>query len=644
MEPVLTKQTETSIDQSTTNDRPSTISSLAIKSIGEPPRLISSPSNQSSTKPPGLISSDCNVVKLVSSEPQIEELDKRLPNVLPVYDSIALNEEVVSVNLTGSTTEIGTERNVESNAEGHTKGIVERDTEGNTQSNPEGNRESKPNLTVKERPAEMAGLDGQGSQKSLNSQTMSANDNKDLLDSNEKPIGAQWSRELGNADSLFFFDKYFLRGADDHAESLLQDCVPSTFGDHHSDSRLINEHPVDSMFKFDDDPADHKPSTTELNYYSSQYQTNLNCFDQSPQQPQYQPPTQANLYSHFLHSFSPFDYTHIHQHNGDGQLVGSPQQLNSSSTTVTYSNGSLQPISHHYAFKSSSEETDCGSQPSTQHFYPTSHPSSLHSSNFSSSFNDLSSCDNSFNFTPNFHLTNTPIYRSGLAPHPMSALFDTDAGCIQERVQEEPKDADLSADQLKAKLVKQEHLDEFNIRNSLDLVNSNHDHYMDAFPTNEHVVMSSHHPRLETPHASAVQHSSAGGFYSSDFRAEPKLAKTAHPMTASIQLSASSIVNGNKKLISLKEAANVKLEKVKIERANGMKIYYFKCSLCTYQTNTSQSMKDHLYCIHCKAKNNYKCNICQQTFGWKNNAQRHMRRKHKIEDQTTKREAIITLV
>jgi hypothetical protein len=99
-----------------------------------------------------------------------------------------------------------------------------------------------------------------------------------------------------------------------------------------------------------------------------------------------------------------------------------------------------------------------------------------------------------------------------------------------------------------------------------------------------------------------------------------------------------------KKFITLHEAANVKLEKVKIERANGMKIYYFKCSLCNYQTNTSQSMKDHLYCIHCKAKNNYKCNICHQTFGWKNNAQRHMRRKHKIEDQTTKREAIITLI
>ena len=99
-----------------------------------------------------------------------------------------------------------------------------------------------------------------------------------------------------------------------------------------------------------------------------------------------------------------------------------------------------------------------------------------------------------------------------------------------------------------------------------------------------------------------------------------------------------------KKFITLKEAVNVKLKKVKIERANGMKIYYFKCSFCSYQTNTSQSMKDHLYCIHCKSKNNYRCNICQQTFGWKNNAQRHMRRKHKIEDQTTKREAIITLI
>lgn len=106
----------------------------------------------------------------------------------------------------------------------------------------------------------------------------------------------------------------------------------------------------------------------------------------------------------------------------------------------------------------------------------------------------------------------------------------------------------------------------------------------------------------------------------------------------------SMLLDTSKKIITLHEAANVKLEKVKIERANGMKIYYFKCSLCDYQTNTSQSMKDHLYCIHCKAKNNYKCNICHQTFGWKNNAQRHMRRKHKIEDQTTKREAIITLI
>lgn len=102
--------------------------------------------------------------------------------------------------------------------------------------------------------------------------------------------------------------------------------------------------------------------------------------------------------------------------------------------------------------------------------------------------------------------------------------------------------------------------------------------------------------------------------------------------------------NSPKKFITLQEAAHIKFDKVKLERSNGLSIYYFKCSLCPYKTNTSQSMKDHLYCIHCKAKHNYKCNICLQTFGWKNNAQRHMRRKHQIGDQTKKREAIITLI
>ena len=99
-----------------------------------------------------------------------------------------------------------------------------------------------------------------------------------------------------------------------------------------------------------------------------------------------------------------------------------------------------------------------------------------------------------------------------------------------------------------------------------------------------------------------------------------------------------------RKVVTLNEAMNMDLKKVKIERANGMKIYYFKCPMCEYQTNTSQSMNDHLYCIHCEMKDNYICNICQQKFGWKNNAQRHMRKKHKIADPIAKRKAIITLV
>lgn len=617
-------------------------------SIGDPPKLISSPisspSNQSSSlaKPPRLISSHHPATKQVSppNQPTIEELEHRLQSGLPaatVYDSIAFNEEeVVSQNLI--------------------------DCALTTENSKPLNTESGSNLAT-DQEMSATGLSDQFD----NQTSMAANGNGCLLDAKPGQIGgSQWSRDLANPDSAYLFDKYFLRGADDASESLLQECVQSTFGDHHSDCNLINSQP-DSLFKFDEDASDHKPSPTELNYYSSQYQSNPNCFGQTlEQQPAYPHLSQANIYSHFLHSFNPLDYAHSHVHpamlNSDAGQLNNGQPSNGNSTTVTYSNGTgnLLPISHHHqAFKSNSVETSCGSgsqlQPPSQHYYPSSHQSSLHS-NFSGSFNDLSSCDNSFSFSS---IGAPPYGRSGLAPHPMSALFDTDAGCIQD----EPKETDA----LKAKLVKEERLDEFSsIRNSLDLVNSNED-FMGGYQANEHIVMNSqphhhHHPTVThhhqplNPHqlaasqhpAAAVQHPSgsshsggSGGFYSAD--PKPQLTK-ANSMAASIKMSASSIVNGSRKLITLKEAANVKLEKVKIERANGMKIYYFKCSLCTYQTNTSQSMKDHLYCIHCKAKNNYKCNICQQTFGWKNNAQRHMRRKHKIEDQTTKREAIITLV
>ena len=628
LESAITHSNEQAIDQGAKLDNRSS----TLKSIGDPPKLISSPSS-TLAKPPRLISSHPmnKPIIYLSNHPTTEE--HRLQNGLPaatVCDPIAFNEEEVvsSQNLIDCALIAENGKSTESGP------ATDKQMNGDQLDNP-----------------------------------MASNRNDCLLDTKPGQIGGggQWP----NSDSAFLLDKYFLRGADDASESLLQECVQSNFGDHQSDCNLINSQPVDSLFKFDEDATDHKPSPTELNYYSSQYQANPNCFGQTLERPpQYPHLSQANIYSHFLHSFnslghySPHSHVHPTMLNGDAGHLPNEQLSNGNSTTVTYSNGTgslLPTISHHHAFKSNSVETSCGSgsqlQPPSQHYYPSSHQSSLHS-NFSGSFNDLSSCDNSFGFSS---IGASSYGRSGLAPHPMSAVFDIDAGCIQD---EQAKDAEA----LKAKLVKEERLDEFgSIRNSLDLVNSNED-FMAGYPTaNEHLVMNSqapppphhhhhHHPTLvhsisiqrppqlnQHQLPAAAQHP-AGGDSSGFYSVNPKPQPPTKTNSMSIKMSASSIVNGSRKLITLKEAANVKLEKVKIERANGMKIYYFKCSLCTYQTNTSQSMKDHLYCIHCKAKNNYKCNICQQTFGWKNNAQRHMRRKHKIEDQTTKREAIITLV
>ena len=459
----------------------------------------------------------------------------------------------------------------------------------------------------------------------------------------------QWSSlnsstNLNNSDSLFYFDKYFLR-ADDNSESLLQDmpadCVQSTFD---NCDNLISSN-VESLFKFEDE--DQKPTAMELNYYSTQYQNNLGS---STPFAHHFTQQQTNFNSHFLNSTANlFDYNSHHyailNHNNGGH---NHSNHNGNSTTVTYSNGTsnLLPTHHHLTtFKSERNH-----QQQQQQYYTPQQQSSLHSSIFStstSSLNDPSSCNNS-NF--NFSIASSAQQQqcqsnnnSNLITHSMSALFDTD-NAFNEKIE---KQRQASNEQqfteekslLKQKLIKEENLTDFSIRNSLDLVNSND--FMD-FNGDANEMQTNNQQHLIVDHASnkivnAIDY---------DFKRILPTAIAAATKNALAMKLNGSLLNGNasKKLITLKEAANVKLEKVKIERANGMKIYYFKCSLCTYQTNTSQSMKDHLYCIHCKAKNNYKCNICHQTFGWKNNAQRHMRRKHKIEDQTTKREAIITLI
>lgn len=491
-----------------------------------------------------------------------------------------------------------------------------------------------------------------------------------LINIDEK-ANNQWSnssRDLTNPDSLFFFDKYFLR-SDEHSESIIQDCVQSF--DQQSESNLINSQ-AESLFKFEND--DQKPSTIELNYLSTQYQNNPNYF-------QHHHITQTNpIHSHlFPHSsVNPYDY-HVHHHAMLNNLNTSRSNLNATSsasnnygdsTTVTYSNGTnnLLPTTHHHLTTFNSNE-----QHANQSQYYTSQQTSLYSNFSTGAFNDFTS-DNSFGYSTSAstqQVANNSQLRTTnhIMPHP---IFDTDNAFIEHNQDKQENRFQDDRNLSKGKTIKEERLDEFCIRNSLDLVNSAdlmemngaaNEQTINNIATNDQLMNNqivnqnlnnntninnqSLIPQTSKIVSRASKLNKEEYYYSSDCK--PVLLKnaiTSMKMNSGnvVKMNAGNIVNCSKKLITLKEAASVKLEKVKIERANGMKIYYFKCSLCTYQTNTSQSMKDHLYCIHCKAKNNYKCNICHQTFGWKNNAQRHMRRKHKIEDQTTKREAIITLI
>ncbi|KAI3476133.1 hypothetical protein L1887_62321 [Cichorium endivia] len=501
---------------------------------------------------------------------------------------------------------------------------------------------------------------------SLAGQTkMPATENHRLSDFSPAPSMAsnQWSREFGHPDSIHFSDK---RNADNHFESgCFQSTLNSqcTFNDQFSGQSTFNGHqangqPTSSTFNYP--PPSQYPvrQLNATNYYSPQN----NSFYQwqqmqstPPQQPPMQQPSSYCPPPSYPDPGQPNTYTPryptmFNGYSGDYR-TNEQKPPNDNSTTVTYSNG-LQPISHPQAHRLNGAYYR---ELPPRQSHPHQQANLYNSSNCCSSFNNhrYHSQLNSFasNLNSGQRLTSTPICHSGFSPIDELREIKIESVFFKEMVrQEQPKWFDLPTDPLQAKQIKKEkldnldELDELEISDLPDLIDLSQDSLildgslMDECPSsNEDLLMSDQ----AAPQASAIVRNSAA---ESSNVCSRRTRQTPKAMAAT-RMIASSTVDDSKKQITLAEVANVwkNLKKVKIEREN-RPIHYFKCSLCTYQTNTSQSMKDHLYCIHCNAKNNYLCNICQQTFGWKNNAQRHMRRKHKIEDQATKRAAIITLI